>query len=91
MHNLSGVFVREEKSEIINKIVYYPFSVVYPKKTRTYFCEKDNECKNWIKCIRKATGYQNLIDIYDVKVLKLLYNLGKTRKWQIWTGKIRQA
>jgi hypothetical protein len=68
MHNLSGVFVKEEKPESINGVTYYPFSVVYPKKNRTYYCEKENECKGWVQSIRKATGYLNLTDIYEVKV-----------------------
>lgn len=68
MHNLSGVFVKEEKPEQINGTTYYPFSVIYPKKNRVYYCDNVNECSSWIKLIRRATGYLNLTDIYDVKV-----------------------
>ncbi len=68
MHNLSGCFIKEEKPQTINGVVFYPFSVVYPKKMRTYFCEKEHECKQWVLNIRKATGYTNLTDIYEVKV-----------------------
>lgn len=74
MHNLSGVYVKEEKEETLNGIVYYPFSVVYPKKTRTYYAENQGDCKNWVASIMKATGYLNLTDIYEVKVPLLLIN-----------------
>lgn len=63
--------MKEEKAECINGVNYYPFSVVYPKKNRIYYCEKESECKNWVACIRKVTGYINLTDIYEVKVNKL--------------------
>jgi len=75
MHNLSGVFVKEEKPEVINGVTFYPFSVMYPKKNRTYYCEKNDECKGWVQSIRKATGYLNLTDIYEVKVSYKLLNL----------------
>jgi hypothetical protein len=68
MHNLSGVFVKEEKSEVLNGIFYYPFSVIYPKKNRTYYCEKESDCREWVMNIRKATGYLNITDIYEVQV-----------------------
>ena len=72
MHNLSGVFVKEEPFEIINGIDYWPFSVVYPNKKRMYYCEKEDELRLWIKTIRKVTGYLDLTDIYEVKVYNLI-------------------
>jgi len=69
MHNLSGVFVKEEKPEVVNGLQYYPFSVVYPNKKRVYYCEKEEESQMWVKTIRRVTGYVNLTDIYDVKVI----------------------
>ena len=69
MHNLSGVFVSEEPFEKINGIDYWPFSIVYPNKKRIYYCEKEEESKNWVKTIRKVTGYVNLTDIYEIKVI----------------------
>ncbi len=68
MHNLSGVFVKEEPVETINGITYYPYSVIYPNKKRTYYCENEDETRIWVKTIKKVTGYLNLTDIYDVKV-----------------------
>ncbi len=68
MHNLSGVFVKEEPVETISDITYYPFSVIYPNKKRIYYCENEDESRIWVKMIKKVTGYLNLTDIYDVKV-----------------------
>lgn len=69
MHNLSGVFIKEEPVMSFEGVNYYAFSVVYPKKARVYYVDTEEEYKNWCKFIRKSTGYSNLTDIYDVKVI----------------------
>lgn len=72
MHNLSGVFIKEEPTLSFDGVSYFAFSVVYPKKARVYYVDNEADFKQWTKYIRKATGYSNLTDIYDVKV-KCLY------------------
>ena len=67
MHNLSGLFLKEESPIEVNYKKYYGFSVVYPTKTRFYYVDNENDYQNWINCLKKATGYTNLEDIYDVK------------------------
>jgi len=67
MHNLSGLFVQVEQNKIHDGKTYYSFSVVYPAKTRIYFCDDEKQYKEWIENLKKATGYTNLLDIYDVK------------------------
>ena len=67
MHNLSGLFVQVEKPKNFDGKTYYSFSVIYPVKARTYFCDDENQYKGWIENLRKATGYMNLLDIYEVK------------------------
>ena len=67
MHNLSGLFVQVEQSKTFEDKKYYAFSVVYPAKTRIYFCDDEKQFKSWISNLRKATGYTNLLDIYEVK------------------------
>jgi len=67
MHNLSGVFVKEEKNEIFDGVEYFTFAVVYPKKTRYYFVDSEENLKMWISAIKKATGYSDLNDIYEIK------------------------
>jgi len=67
MHNLSGVYVNEEKQQTIDGFTYYTFSVVYPKKVRYYFVDNETDFKKWIAMIKRATGYTDLNDIYEVK------------------------
>ena len=67
MHNLSGLFLKEESPIEVNYKKYYGFTVVYPTKTRFYYVDNESDYQNWIECLKKATGYTNLEDIYDVK------------------------
>ncbi len=67
MHNLSGVFVKEEQSITYENKKLHCFSVIYPKKVRYYYVENEDEFKDWVRFIRKTTGYSSLTDIYDVK------------------------
>jgi serine/threonine protein kinase len=67
MHNLTGVFVREEKPIIYNDKFLYAFSVVYPKKIRYYYTDNEKEYKNWLDSLKRVTGYANLLDIYEMK------------------------
>ena len=66
MHHLSGIFIQEEKPKVFNGKKYLCFSMIYPKKTRMYYCEKENEYKIWIEKLKIATGFTNLTDIYDI-------------------------
>ena len=68
MHNLSGVFVKEEQSISYDGKPLYCFAVIYPKKARHYYVDDEKEYQEWLRYIRRATGYANLTDIYDVKV-----------------------
>ena len=67
MHNLSGLFLQKEKSINFDGITYYSFSVVYPTKTRIYYCKDEKEYNEWFEKLKIATGYTNLLDIYEVK------------------------
>ena len=67
MHNLNGLFLQKEKSIIIDNITYYGFSVVYPSKTRVYYCPNENEYNEWISKLKIATGFINLLEIYEIK------------------------
>ena len=67
MHNLSGLFLQKEKSVNFEGTNYYSFSVVYPTKTRIYYCKDEKEYNEWFEKLKVATGYTNLLDIYEVK------------------------
>ena len=67
MHNLSGLFIQVEQEKIYEGKTYFAFSVLYPAKTRIYYCDDEKQYKEWIEKLRKATGFTNLLDIYEVK------------------------
>jgi len=67
MHNLSGVFLEEKDKTTIEGHEYYSFGIVYPKKTRFYYVEKEEEYLKWISSIKRAIGYTNISDDYDIK------------------------
>jgi serine/threonine protein kinase len=67
MHHLSGVFIKEENQTSFGNLNLFCFSVVYPKKTRYYYVDNEKDFKNWIQWMKRATGYENLTDKYEVK------------------------
>ena len=67
MHNLSGLFFKEENKRLYENKTYLCFSIIYPNKKRIYYCENENEFQNWSKCLKIATKYSNLLEIYEIK------------------------
>ena len=54
MHNLVGVYIRDEKEEQLNSnTVLYPFKLIFPpNKGRTYYLVSKEERDNWVKVIK---------------------------------------
>jgi hypothetical protein len=77
MHNLSGVFVKEENHIKFDKTTLFGFSIIFPNQIRIYYADNEKDLKTWIEKIQKITGYSNLNSIYEVKVF--LIKLGKNR------------
>ena len=67
MHNLSGLFLRPEGIKEIKGKNYYSFTIISSSKNRVYYCDNETDYNNWIDVLKKATGYTNLLDIYDIK------------------------
>ena len=67
MHNLSGLFFKAEGLKEIGGKKMYCFSISFPSKNRIYYCDNENDYNNWVTVLKKATGYTNLLDIYDIK------------------------
>ena len=67
MHNLSGLFLKTEGLVDIKGRKMYCFSIAFPSKNRVYYCDNENDYNNWVNALKKATGYTNLLDIYDIK------------------------
>ena len=67
MHNLSGVYLKEDEPMIFEGKKFYSFIIIFPSKERKYYVIDEKEYKNWLISIRKAVGYSNLSDIYEIK------------------------
>jgi serine/threonine protein kinase len=67
IHNLSGVFFKEEQPTSFNGVKFYTFSVVYPTKVRYYYVDNEKDYKIWVEAMKAATSFANLTEIYDVK------------------------
>lgn len=67
MHNLSGVFVKEEPECVIENKHLFSFSIINPMKTRKYYVEDEKEFKEWLNNLRKSVGFSDLNDIYEIK------------------------
>ena len=67
MHNLSGLFLKAEGAREIQGKKYYMFTIISPSKNRDYYCDNEEDYNNWVSVLKKATGYTNLLEIYDIK------------------------
>jgi len=68
MHNLVGVFIKEEPEEVIEGVTFYAFKLIFPgNKQRTYYLQKKEEKEQWVSAIKKAIGYASLFDYYEIK------------------------
>ena len=67
MHNLSGLFLQAQGLKEIKGRKMFCFSISFPSKNRVYYCDNEEEYKNWIDALKKATGYTNLLDLYNIK------------------------
>ena len=67
MHNLSGLFLQAQGLKEIDGRKMYCFHILFPSKNRVYYCDNETEYKNWITALKKATGYTNLLDLYEIK------------------------
>jgi len=69
MHNLIGVFWKDEPDEILeNGSVLYPFKLIFPpNKPRIYYLVDKEEKQKWVTAIKKVIGYSNLFEFYEIK------------------------
>ncbi len=67
MHNITGVFIKEEPKIKFEEIDLYCFSLVYPYRVRKYYTDNLDDYKKWVTDIKKVIGYENLEDQYELK------------------------
>ncbi len=66
MHNLSGTYVQENGEKKIDNKSFYVFSIIFNSKTRMYYCPDKDVAKFWTGSLRKAIGYENFFDSYEM-------------------------
>jgi hypothetical protein len=67
MHNIAGVFIKEEQNIKFENKELYCFSIIYPYRIRKYYLDNKLEQKKWIKDLREIVGYENLDEEYELK------------------------
>ena len=66
MHNLSGCFVKDNGTKIINDTTYYSFTLVFPSKERSFYCNSKEIYDNFTQKLKEAFGYLNFFDYYEM-------------------------
>ena len=81
MHNLSGVYIKDEGAVTINNRKLYCFNIIFPTKERKYYVQDESEYIKWVEAIRKVVHYSNISELYEIKG-----NLGKGKFGQVKLG-----
>jgi len=66
MHNLSGCFIKDNGTKVINDTTYYSFSLVFPSKERSFYCNSKEIYDNFSNKLKEAFGYLNFFDYYEM-------------------------
>ena len=67
MLNLSGMFIKEMPQINFLNYKFYTFKLISSEKSRMFYIEDKNEYINWITNIKKAIGYKDLNNIYEIQ------------------------
>ena len=81
MHNLSGVYIKDEGAVTISNRTLYCFNIIFPTKERKYYLQDESEYIKWVEAIRKVVHYSNISELYEIKG-----NLGKGKFGQVKLG-----
>lgn len=66
MHNLSGCYVKESTSVVINGVKFYSFVIIFQSKSRSYYTTDREQAVSWVNRLRKAIGYESFFDYYEI-------------------------
>ena len=66
MHNLSGCFLKEKGTKVINEHKYYVFSLLFPSKERNFYCNSKDIYDNFVINFKESFGYLNFFDYYEM-------------------------
>ena len=82
MHNLSDVYIKKNDTYEYNNKIYYSFTMIFPKKTKTFYCENKEEYETWLKKLKGAINFSNINDIYEIQE-----QIGKGKFAIVYKGK----
>jgi len=67
MKSLAGVYLKSDIEESMeNGRMMYPFMLIFPDKRRIYYLKSLEDKEMWITAIKKAIGFANLLDFYEL-------------------------
>lgn len=67
MKSLAGVYLKSDIEESMeNGRLMYPFMLIFPDKRRIYYLKSIEDKEMWIDSIKKAIGFANLLDYYEL-------------------------
>ena len=67
MHNLSGLFFIEEKNKVIEDKTFFSLAIIFPTRKHIYYCDNEFDFQKWSQCLKIATKYSNLNDVFEIK------------------------
>ena len=67
MNCLIRVFIKESYPREINGKYYYCFILIFKKKEKEFYIEKEEEYKSWLKSFKKILHSEDIHDLYDIQ------------------------
>jgi serine/threonine protein kinase/Ca2+-binding EF-hand superfamily protein len=80
MHNLSGVYFKENETFTFNDTVYYSFTLIFPRKPAVYYTDNENDYIKWTSCLKQAVHFEQIEDIYEINETIGSGNFGVVKK-----------
>lgn len=66
MYVLVGVYIIKEEEELFqDELKLFPFTLVFPHKTRTFYLIKQDERDKWVSILKEVVGYSDFFDFYE--------------------------
>lgn len=80
MHNLSGVYFKENETFIFNNTIYYSFTLIFPRKPAVYYTDSESDYIKWTTCLKQAVHFEKIEDIYEINETIGSGNFGVVKK-----------
>ena len=67
MHNLSNVYIKQNELYEYQGKKYYSFTIILPNKTKTFYCDNEEEYQTWMKKLKNAINFTNINENFEIK------------------------